>query len=66
MFEFGLLAWGMPGGWEWIIILVIALLIFGSRLPALAKGMGKSLSEFKKGIKEGTGESRQESEDRRQ
>jgi len=65
MLESGILAWGMPGGWEWIIILVIALLVFGSRLPSLARGMGKSLSEFKKGIKEGTEESRQESEDRK-
>ncbi|HEX6625838.1 MAG TPA: twin-arginine translocase TatA/TatE family subunit, partial [Pyrinomonadaceae bacterium] len=36
---------------ELIIILVILLLLFGStRLPQLAKGMGKSIREFKKGI----------------
>ena len=39
---------------ELIIILVILLLLFGStRLPQLAKGMGKSIREFKKGIREG-------------
>jgi TatA/E family protein of Tat protein translocase len=39
---------------ELIIILVILLLLFGStRLPQLAKGMGKSIREFKKGIAEG-------------
>jgi sec-independent protein translocase protein TatA len=39
---------------ELIIILVILLLLFGStRLPQLAKGMGKSIREFKKGINEG-------------
>jgi sec-independent protein translocase protein TatA len=39
---------------ELIIILVILLLLFGStRLPQLAKGMGKSIREFKKGIGEG-------------
>jgi sec-independent protein translocase protein TatA len=39
---------------ELIIILVILLLLFGStRLPQLAKGMGKSIREFKKGISDG-------------
>jgi sec-independent protein translocase protein TatA len=39
---------------ELIIILVILLLLFGSsRLPQLARGMGKSINEFKKGISEG-------------
>ena len=40
---------GMIGGWEIIAILAIVLLLFGgSKLPELAKGLGKSIKEFKK------------------
>jgi sec-independent protein translocase protein TatA len=39
---------GMPGGYEWVIIGIIILLLFGGRkLPELMKGMGKGIKEFK-------------------
>jgi sec-independent protein translocase protein TatA len=42
------------GPTELIVILVILLLLFGgSKLPALAKGLGQSVKEFKKAAKEG-------------
>jgi len=40
----------MPGGGEWIILAIIGLLMFGKRLPEVAKGLGKSVVEFKKGL----------------
>ena len=40
-----------PGPYEIIIILVIALLIFGRRLPEVGRSLGKGIVEFKKGIK---------------
>lgn len=41
---------GMPGGWEWIVILVVALLIFGKNLPEVARAIGKALTELRKGM----------------
>ena len=42
-----------PGGWELIIVLVIVLLLFGSKkLPELARGLGKSITNFKSGLNE--------------
>lgn len=44
---------GPLGIWEIIIILVVVLLIFGpSRLPEMAKGIGQSVREFRKGIRD--------------
>jgi sec-independent protein translocase protein TatA len=45
------LAFGMPGTFEWIIIMIVALLIFGKRLPEIMRSMGRGIVEFKKGIR---------------
>ncbi|MBE2213523.1 MAG: twin-arginine translocase TatA/TatE family subunit [Opitutaceae bacterium] len=39
------------GPWEIILILAVVMLLFGAKkLPELAKGMGKSMKEFKKAM----------------
>ncbi|RLD04895.1 MAG: twin-arginine translocase subunit TatA [Chloroflexota bacterium] len=45
---------GSFGLWEWVIILVIVLLIFGtSRLTDIGKGLGGAINEFKNALEEG-------------
>ena len=44
---------GKIGIWELLIVLAIALLIFGPKaLPKLGKAMGKTIGNFKKGLNE--------------
>jgi sec-independent protein translocase protein TatA len=45
------LAFGLPGGMELWIILLITLLLFGSKLPSVARNIGRSFTEFKRGVK---------------
>ena len=46
-----MLALGMPGVTEMIIIGALGLLIFGKRLPEVGRSLGKGIVEFKKGLK---------------
>ncbi len=48
------------GVWELGLIMGIALLLFGSRLPQTMRSVGKSITEFKKGIKEGENDEKSE------
>ena len=52
-----LLAFGMPGPMEMMIVLFICLLLFGgSRLPSLMRNLGASAREFQKGVRDGSGD----------
>ena len=48
-----MLAFFAPGPWQMVILLVIILLLFGNRIPDVAKSLGKGITEFKKGVKAG-------------
>jgi sec-independent protein translocase protein TatA len=42
------LLFSMPGGSEWILIVLIVLLMFGGKkIPELMRGIGKGVREFK-------------------
>ncbi len=42
-------------GPEWIVVLVVVVLLFGSsQLPKLARSLGQAQKEFKQGIDEGS------------
>ncbi len=45
-----MLAMWMPSGPEWIVVLVIAVLLFGRRLPEVGHSIGKAIVEFKRGV----------------
>jgi sec-independent protein translocase protein TatA len=42
-----LLMISMPGGSEWILIILVVLLLFGGKkIPELMRGMGRGIREF--------------------
>jgi len=41
----------LPGNSEWLLIGLFALLVFGKRLPEVARSLGKGVVEFKKGLR---------------
>ena len=42
---------GLPGGSEWILILIVVLVLFGGRkIPELMRGLGRGVKEFKEGV----------------
>ena len=48
-----LFLFGMPGGWEWVLIILLVLVFFGAKkIPELARGLGKGIREFKDATRE--------------
>lgn len=48
-----ILLFGLPGGPEMIVILLVIVLLFGAKKnPDLARGLGKGIREFKDATKE--------------
>jgi sec-independent protein translocase protein TatA len=43
---------GMPGWAEIMVIAFVGLLIFGRRLPEVGRSLGRSIVEFKRGVRE--------------
>ena len=44
---------GVIAGWEWIILALLIVLLFGGKkIPELMKGLGKGMKSFKQGMKE--------------
>jgi sec-independent protein translocase protein TatA len=49
------------GGWEWVILLVIVLIVFGvGRLPEIGGAIGKSIREFRESSKDPEAEKKKE------
>ena len=47
--------------WHWLLVLAIALLLFGpSKLGSLGKGLGEGIRNFKTAMKEGAEEKKEE------
>lgn len=40
-----------PGPFEWVVIGIVAVLLFGKRLPEVGRQLGQGFVEFKKGLK---------------
>lgn len=44
---------GMIGPWQWVLIAVVVILLFGGRkIPELMRGIGGGIKEFKKASKD--------------
>ena len=52
------------GGYEWIVIILVIVLLFGGRkIPELMKGLGQGMKEFKKAKDEPNQDKKENKED---
>jgi sec-independent protein translocase protein TatA len=58
------LAFLSPGPWQFVIVLLVVLVLFGNRLPSVMRSLGEGITEFKKGIKGGDADTKSSIEDR--
>lgn len=55
---------GLPGGMEWVLIIVVILVFFGGKkIPELMKGLGSGIREFKQAASGQNNEDQQKLED---
>ncbi|MGH7941677.1 MAG: Sec-independent protein translocase subunit TatA/TatB [Limisphaerales bacterium] len=55
------------GGWEWIIVVLAVLMLFGAKkIPELARGLGTGIKEFKKATRDVTDELQNVTDDKPQ
>lgn len=44
--------WNALSPWHLLFIGIVAIVLFGNRLPEVARSLGRSVNEFKRGLKE--------------
>lgn len=53
-----------PGLWQILIVVLIVALVFGAKkIPEIARALGRSSGEFKKGLKEGNAAAAEKAEE---
>ena len=53
-----------PGLWQFLLVLLVIALIFGAKkIPEIARALGRSSGEFKKGLKEGNAAAAEKAEE---
>lgn len=47
-----ILAWSPFDPWHMLVLGIVALLLFGKRLPEVGRSLGRGIAEFKKGLRD--------------